>query len=311
MLDADGVHSSGYTGQAWVHAFDSSARSRLGDFPYVQMGAPVFRGRVPVIDGRFSALFRVPKDITYGGTNGRVSSYVWGGGRPAAFGAAEGLVLSGTATELEPDDEGPEITLGFVGHEGFRSGDFVPPRTVLRAGIRDEGGINVTGETGHDIALRVDGTLHRLTELFTCAEGDYRQGTLDYPLPALAPGAHTLSLKAWDTFNNSGEVEVVIRVAEEDELVLAEVLFYPNPLDGESGHFTYTLSGSVASVRIEVYSLAGALIDQLEGGTERGYNQVAWTPPTALANGSYLYRVEARSPDRPTAEQRSVIQVMK
>ena len=181
-----------YKGQVWLQAFDSSEESELEGFAYVQTGAPIFRGRFPVAEGRFNAEFRVPKDITYGGKNGRISAYVWSDDSPAAFGAADGLVLAGTAEGVEADVEGPEISLRFEGAKGTK----IPRQTVLLASIADPSGINITGETGHEIELAIDGELFTLTELYSVQDGDYRQGVIEFPLPDLEEGKHEIRLKA-------------------------------------------------------------------------------------------------------------------
>ena len=64
-------------------------------------------------------------------------------------------------------------------------------------------GINITGETGHDITLSVDGVPTTVTHAFVNDGGDYRTGTLEFQVPALEPGQYLVNLKAWDNFNNS------------------------------------------------------------------------------------------------------------
>ncbi len=311
VLRPDGTPANDYNGQARVQAFDSSVLSKLDGLNYQRVGGPLFRGIFPVENGRFTAAFRVPKDITYRGTNGRVSAYLWSADQPAGFGSVEGLQLAGTAEGVEPDQQGPEIIIGFAGREQVENGQFVPQRPLLRATIRDESGINVTGETGHEIVLTVDETIFKVTDGFTSAGGNYREGLLEYQLPALEPGAHVVGLKAWDTFNNSAQTQVEIQVGEAGDVALADVLFYPNPLQGEEGHFTYNLSAPARSVQIQVFSLGGKLVDELEGTTQSGYNQAAWQPAVALANGTYLYRIQVRSEEDGVAEQTAAIQVMK
>ena len=61
----------------------------------------------------------------------------------------------------------------------------------------------------------------------------------------------------------------------------------------DSGYFTYELADDMRAVQIEVFSLAGRLIERLDGQMRAGYNQVPWTRPTGLANGAYIYRIEA------------------
>jgi hypothetical protein len=307
VLDAAGAPATTYEGQVWLQAFDSSEESELEGFTYQQTGAPIFRGRFPVAEGRFNAAFRVPKDITYGGKNGRISAYVWSDDSPAAFGAADGLVLVGTAEGVETDVEGPEISLRFEGAKGTT----IPRQTVLLASIADPSGINITGETGHEIELAIDGQFFTLTELYSVQGGDYRQGVIEFPLPELEAGKHEIRLKAWDNFNNSSRATVSVAVGDAaGDAGLANVLFYPNPMR-DSGYFTYELEDDMRAVQIEVFSLAGRLIDQLDGQTHAGYNQVPWTPPPSLANGAYLYRIEAERESGAAVARRAVLQVAK
>ena len=298
-----------YTGTALLKAFDSSTRTLLDSIRYTRVGAPIFRGRIPVARGRFETAFRVPKDISYKEDNGRVSAYVWNDAAEVAFGAADSLVLAGTASGVPLDETGPEIAVRFEGQKGFTSGDFIPSQAVLEAVISDPNGINITGETGHEMQLWVDDRLFIVTEFFHNT-GDYRNGTLQFPLPALEPGTHTLRLKAWDTFNNSSKVEVEVRVSEGEDALLSRLLFHPNPMRAR-GDFTYTLEAAAESVRIRVFSLAGKLVDEVPGTGNADYNQVAWTPPVDLANGTYLYQVEAELADGVRVEKKAALQVMK
>ena len=308
VLDAAGEPATAYEGHVWLQAFDSSAQSDLEGFAYEQTGAPIFRGRFPVAEGRFSAAFRVPKDITYGGENGRISAYAWSDASPTAFGSVSSIVLAGTAQGVEADVEGPEISLRFEGAKGTT----IPRQTVLLASIADPSGINITGETGHEIELAIDGELFTLTELYSVQGGDYRQGVVEFPLPELATGKHEIRLKAWDNFNNSSRTTMTVNVADDGEgtASLTNVLFYPNPMR-ENGYFTYNLEDDMRAVQIEVFSLAGRLIEQVEGQTRAGYNQVLWTPPAGLANGAYIYRIEAERESGAAVAHRAVLQVAK
>ena len=306
VVDERGVDAGDFEGRVWVKVYDSAVRSHLDGLTYKQLGGPLFRGRFQVERGRFETAFRVPKDITYQGVEGSVSAYVWGEGRPSGFGSVRDLVLAGTAEGVEPDREGPQISLGFLG----RSGTTIPNGSILRAVIRDESGINITGETGHEIELAVDEQVFKVTEFFIVEGGSYQEGVLEYPLPDLEPGEHTISLKVWDSFNNSARAEVQVRIAEEPDSVLADLLFFPNPMQLK-GHFTYNLKVPASKVRIRVFSVSGRLVDEMEGGTEAGFNQVAWNPSADLANGAYLYSVRVQVPEGREAERTGVLQVVK
>jgi hypothetical protein len=292
VLDENGDPVDGYTGFVWLQAFDSAELSLLDKYRYRQVGAHIFRGRYKVENGRFNALFRVPKDITYGGEDGRISAYVWSESQPTAFGSLAGLVLAGTAQDVEIDIEGPQIRLGFVGQHDFRSGDAVALQPVLNVVLTDPSGINITGDTGHEIEVAIDDDVFKVTDFFSVLDGDYREGVVQFPLQGLEPGEHSIRLKAWDTFNNSSRAEADFVVGDGGSTVITDALFYPNPLRGQDGHFTYDLGEAVASVSIKVFSSAGRLVDEVEGGSQEGYNQIFWRIPADLSNGTYLYKIE-------------------
>ena len=311
VLDAAGQPADDFDGQVWFQAFDSSVSSSLDGLPYRQVGVALFRGLFAVEGGRFAVRFRVPKDITYRGTEGRVSAYAWNDSHPAAFGAVGGLVLAGTAEDVESDGEGPEIRIGFEGKENFSSGGRIGPGAVLRAAIGDPSGINVTGETGHEIELGVDQQAFKVTEFFSVLGGDYREGMLEYPLPVLEPGEHEISLKAWDSHNNSSRIELLVKVSEGGDQLLTNLLFHPNPLSEEEGFFTFEVAVAANLARIQIFALSGRLVDEVEGTASQGYNQVAWRPDSDLANGAYLYRVSVQMEDGKEIGRTAVLQVVR
>lgn len=318
IVDENGVLQSDYNGQALVRVFDSAASADLEGLAYFQIGSAIYRGVADVVDGQFSTLFRVPKDITYRATRGRASAFVTPTGMVStdemapspAFGASEGIVLQGTAAQVDTDSDGPQIELGFQGQTGFRDGDFVASESVLAAILTDASGINIAGETGHDMELFVDDVAFTVTDDYTSLDGDYRRGLLTVALPALEPGDHSVRLKAWDNFNNSSSVEATVRVAEAADAALTDLLFHPNPSPDGTGHFTYILSAPAQNAQLRVYALSGRLIDQVDAGAGLGYNQVAWSPPTALAGGTYLYRLEVNLTDGPRIEADGRLQVV-
>ncbi|HJN30209.1 MAG TPA: type IX secretion system sortase PorU [Candidatus Latescibacteria bacterium] len=316
-IESDGGQlQADYSGEALVRVFDSSASTDLEGLFYTQLGAPIFRGVADVVDGLFSVRFRVPKDITYRAVLGRASAYVLpeddltGDVRVSpAFGSQDSIVLQGTASGVEVDEIGPRIEIGFQGQTGFRDGDFVSSQPVLAAVLADDSGINIAGETGHEIVLEVDDVASIVTDNYTSQDGDYRQGLLEVPLPALEPGDHTIRLKAWDSFNNSTRVEAAVRVAEAADAALTDLLFHPNPSPDGSGHFTYILSAPAESARLRVYALSGRLVEDVDAGAGFGYNQVPFEPQS-LAGGTYLYRLEVNLTDGPRIEADGRLQVV-
>ena len=293
IVDRNGMLVSDYDGSVRLRAFDSSELSLLDGVRYRQVGATLFRGFYSVINGQFSAQFRVPKDVTYGGNNGRISAFAWNELDRTAFGDIDGLEITGTASDVEIDTEGPTIRISFEGNESFESGDKVLGIPLLRVNIFDSSGLNITGETGHEIELFLNSQESiKLTDLFDVTGGDYREGIIEYRLPDLGVGTHVLGLKAWDTHNNSSRSEVTLEIIRQNENSIENALFYPNPLEGQAGYFTYTSEIEAEQSRIKVFTVTGKLIEVVNSEHVVGYNQIGWRKPANISNGTYIYKIE-------------------
>ena len=89
---------------------------------------------------------------------------------------------------------------------------------TLYINLSDSTGINTTQNgLGHDIVAIIDGnesTTYTLNSYYSPSVGDYRSGTVTYTLPALAPGVHTMVIRAFDTFNNLGQAAYKFEVVE-------------------------------------------------------------------------------------------------
>tara|TARA_B100001250_G_scaffold276367_1_gene238832 strand:+ start:1464 stop:5156 length:3693 start_codon:yes stop_codon:yes gene_type:complete len=310
VVDENGMLVTDYNGSVRIRAFDSSELSLLDGVRYRQVGADLFRGLYSVNSGVFSAQFRVPKDITYGGNNGRVSAFAWDEEGRAAFGDIENLDIAGTASNVEPDIEGPTIRINFEGNESFKSGDKILGIPLLQVNIFDYSGLNITGETGHEIELFLDNDESiKLTDRFNVEGGDYREGVLEYRILGLEVGTHVLALKAWDTHNNSSRVEVNFEVIQSDDKIIQNALFYPNPLEGEMGYFTYTSEIDAEVSQIKIFTVDGNLIEVLDSGYSKGFNQVEWRKPANISNGTYIYKIELIDNSRVVAVHSGPLQV--
>ena len=303
---ADGADWPDYNGIVRLEALDAQREVRYqssGNFSidYALPGNSLFRGEAPIKNGAFTAQFFVPKDITYGGTTGRLNLYFWND-QTDGNGYRAGLPVGGTATSLA-DKTGPAINIGFVNADDFRSGGVVGTNPILRALISDTlSGVNITGEIGHKIMLTLDGRVEDkidVTDLFNYDSGSYTRGTVIYPLGkelSKSEGRHTVEIKAWDNLNNSSTVAVDFVVQPQDRLILSEVMNYPNPFRRRTT-FTFT-SNLAAEVRVKIFSLSGRLIRALEYFNARpGFNMLEWDgldeDGDELGNGVYLYKVIA------------------
>ena len=315
---SQGLSDTTFQGIFSLQVFDSARPTtyvtKVGSIVnYLLPGATMFRGVSTVSDGRFRATFIVPKDISYGGRMARISAYLNDQSRDGlAF--RDSLPVQGTATVVA-DTLGPTIELSISGQR-FAHGDFVSRQPNIVARLEDENGINITGEVGHWIVLAVDSDAQRInvTDQFDYDPGSYQRGMLEYTLEGLQAGQHTVTMKAWDNFNNFTTAAISFEVTEQDELFLRHVLNCPNPFNpsSEDTRFTYELSRP-ARVTIKIYTVAGRLICTLpQGEVMQGYNESRPWDGTdqdgdRVANGVYLYKIIARAEGNHTETYGKVV----
>jgi hypothetical protein len=264
-------------------------------------GNTIFRGVASISQGQFDVEFIVPKDISYGGTDGRISLYFWND-NTSGTGYKKGLGIGATGVDLI-DNDGPLMNIHF-GSDDFVPGDYISSRPTLHMSIADSvSGVNTAGDIGHQILLTIDDDYNNsidITEYFTYNEGSYTEGTLKYPILDLPIGEHTIQVKAWDNSNNSSIVETNFVVIDDSDLEIRNPLTYPNPMVDECT-FRFELSQD-ADVSIKIYTVAGRLIKTFDAMPARvGYNifPMQWDgrddAGDSVANGVYLYKIIAKS----------------
>lgn len=297
----------GYEGKILVRALDTRKTYDYSHPDGVTIrglkttGNTIFRGTASVTQGAFDVQFIVPKDISYGGTDGRISLYFWND-NTSGTGYEKGLAIGATGVDLV-DNVGPLMNIHF-GSDDFVPGDYVSSRPTLHMTIADSvSGVNTAGDIGHQILLTIDDDYNNsidITEYFTYNEGSYTEGTLKYTILDLPLGEHTVQVKAWDNSNNSSIVETNFVVIDDSDLEIRNPLTYPNPMADECT-FRFELSQD-ADVSIKIYTVAGRLIKTFDPMPARvGYNVFPMTwdgrdeSGDAIANGVYLYKIMAKS----------------
>ena len=249
ILDSSDQADPDFDGSVWIRVFDSATTVPIETELYLQTGAPIFRSLAQVRSGLFAATFLVPRDITYDVRSGRVSAYAWrAGDDETAFGLTDRILFTAPTT-VSQDDVGPSIDISFRGQQRVGEELRIPARPVLVASLEDDSGINITGEVGHHIELTVDGEVSRVTDAFS-NRGTYRSGLLDYELPFLAEGPHTIALRAWDNANNSSRLEVDVIASELPRSPTCSSI--PTRLSMEGGATLLTFLKSPHNVSISV-----------------------------------------------------------
>ena len=116
----------------------------------------------------------------------------------------------------------------------FRNGGITDKNPRMLAIIEDNGGINTTGSgIGHDLTAYLDNDQNNSFVLNNYFENDfdnYMKGRIVYGLSDLTTGNHSLTLKAWDNFNNSSEETILFLVETDGKFILKNLINYPNPV---------------------------------------------------------------------------------
>ncbi len=297
---AGNVKNSNFQGNAVIIVHDAaydSVKTGAG-FNLIRLVGPrLFKGRVDVKDGFIKGRFIVPKSIRYiNKPTGRLTLYAFDPDLNSnAMGYNDRLLINGSESNVN-DEQGPEIDVFFKGQENFTPGDLIPQNTTLIVELYDEHGINITGETGHNIALQIDDNPPKdISGFFAYEKNSYQKGKIEYPLTQLKKGEHHLKIQAFDNLNNLNTTEVEVKVAESSKLLLTEVVNYPNPFKNTT-LFTFQTNADGADVTIKIYTVTGRLIQKLYGISKVGYNdEISWNGTDRdgdeVANGVYLYKI--------------------
>jgi hypothetical protein len=128
---------------------------------------------------------------------------------------------------------------------------------------------------------------------------NFEKGQVRYPLYDLPDGRHTLSLKAWDVYNNSSEKEIYFYVSEIPSLAINQVGNYPNPFrDKTTFRFNSIQNSSDLNALIQIYSLTGQLVKTIESEfkeSSQGTLTIPWDGKgdqgQKLSSGMYIYHL--------------------
>ena len=278
---------------------------------FTTLGEIIFRGQASVTNGQFEFDFVVPKDVGIPVGFGKVSFYAKNEELlQDKSGASVNTVKIGGINENAAEDNiGPVITL-YMNDENFVSGGITNESPTLLAKMEDENGINTASGIGHDIVAIIDGDETNpvvLNDYYQTEVDDYKKGVLSFPFRDLEPGIHTLTLKAWDVYNNSSVSEIQFVVFDKDqELVINNVLNYPNPFVNYTEFWFNHNSSEPLDVSIQIFTVSGKLVRTLNGQTTGGIKttsslsrDIIWDGRDdygdKIGKGVYIYKLKVYS----------------
>jgi len=225
----------------------------------------IFKGKSSVKNGAFKLEFIVPRDIKIASGKGKVSMYAQNDENGEDRGGANLDITVGGINEDAPEDSiGPEIQ-AFMNDESFIEGGQTNTSPNLILKLFDASGINTSlTAVDHDIVAILDGNQSEpivLNDYYETALDDFTNGEVNYQLRNLEEGEHTLSIKVWDTYNNSSEVTLSFVVVSDLGLNLTNVLNYPNPFVNYTEFwFSHNKPNLPLDVQVQIFTVSGKLI---------------------------------------------------
>lgn len=314
VTDKNGLVLSDFNGPVYVTIFDKARRIQtVNPTRATKAGAATaFRLQTNIVakvkgsvrNGIFSVDFVAPKDINYDYGYGKVSYYANSETTDAA-GVDTGLTV-GDFNRNAAADNTPPVVQPFIDNDKFRNGGVTGPNPLLYVKFYDDNGINVSGSSvGHDLVAILDGDEQNpyvMNNYYETEQNDYRKGHVSFPLYNLPEGVHTLKVRAWDVYNNSGEGTVTFEVKNKDKGFISDLYNYPNPVtDITHIVFQHNQEGEQMDVNLQIFNASGALVRSISQHMEATGNrtEMIWDGldqrGSRMAKGVYFYRLQART----------------
>lgn len=195
------------------------------------------------------------------------------------------------------DDTGPLIYL-VQKDIVMKSPAVVFPPYELVLSFQDESGINLMGAMGHELRYWLDDEENAHIIISSFEYNSVTEGAVRLTLSGYEPGRHEMVVEAWDNVNNRTQDAYILYFTDEENFSIEYIFNYPNPFKDET-FFTFQLS-ETAEVNINVFTPNGNSVIKLDAGIlQSGYNSIFWDGKDAggsgIANGAYLYTIEAKS----------------
>ncbi len=278
----------------------------------------VARIKAAVENGHFEARFIAPKDIIYDYGLGKISYYAHSDLTDAA-GLDTTLTVGGLNPDAIDDNNGPVVE-AFIDNEKFRDGGVTGPNPLLYVKLFDDNGINVSGTSvGHDLIAILDDNVQQpyvMNNFYQSEKDDYRKGFVNFPLANLPDGMHTIRVKAWDVYNNSGEGTVTFEVKNKEKGFISDLYNYPNPVrDITHIVFQHNQEKEEMEATLRLFAADGRLVRTIQQTIqpEGNRSEMIWDGKddrgAPLFPGMYFYKLHLKTTKgiKATAYQKLVL----
>ncbi|UMB61813.1 type IX secretion system sortase PorU [Lutibacter sp. A80] len=274
----------------------------------------IFRGSSKVENGKFTFDFVAPKDLKVAYGKGKLSFYALNNIIDKS-GYNIDVTVGGINENAPADNTGPTVQL-YMNDLSFVDGGTTDSDPVFIAVLEDENGINTSvTAVDHDIIAILDNDQANpiiLNDYYQTDLDTYKKGKVTYSFRDLSAGLHTITLKVWDTYNNLSESTFNFTVVDNSDLVLSNVLNYPNPFVNYTEFwFNHNKPNEQLEVHIQIFTVSGKLVKtisetvQTEGNLSR---TLVWNGlddfGAKIGKGVYVYKLKVKSINSNTSAQK-------
>lgn len=265
----------------------------------------IFNGRASVTNGEFEFNFIAPRDIRIAYGNAKLSFYAKNNETDKS-GYNTDIIIGGINEDAPEDNLGPTIQL-YMNDESFIDGGNTNQSPLFLAVLEDESGINTSlTAVDHDIVAILDGDQSNpiiLNDYYETELDDYTKGKVKFPFRDLTVGEHTITFKCWDTYNNSSQATLNFVVVSDGDLILDNVLNYPNPfINYTEFWFNHNKPNESLEIQVQIFTVSGKLIktiNQLVNSSSTLVRSLNWNGLDDYGNkvgkGVYVYKLNVKT----------------
>ena len=318
ISDVDGVIDTTFNGVIYPKMFDNkSTYTTLNNsgtagnvYTFSNYSDVLFDGGFTVNDGRFSFVYLLPRTVNNQNGNARLSFYAMDTVNLTDANCFIKRIKVEGSSSISPDHEGPEINMSW--NDGHLSATLHDPQGIY----------HYNSVIGRDIVIWIESeNFHKtliINDYFNQNVDDYSTGRIEMDLDLLEAGENVITLRAWDTHDNSNSASITVQNAyNNDDSVksMRNVVNYPNPFT-ESTCFTIDFDKKNVTVDVDIiiYDVTGRLVNKLEYSNLDVVNiKMDWDGRDASGNhlptGVYIYKVCLKDSDgcEYSTSQRMVI----
>ncbi len=282
--------------------FDSNGNPTVITFDSRE--SKIFKGKASIENGIWQFDFIAPRDIRIAYGSAKLSFYAENQ-VVDKNGYNTDIIIGGINNNAPEDNIGPTIRL-YMNDESFIDGGNTNESPLFLAILEDESGINTSlTAVDHDIVAILDGDQSNpiiMNDYYETELNNFKKGKVKFPFRNLSVGLHTITFKCWDTYNNPSEATLNFVVVSDSDLVLSNVLNYPNPFFNYTEFwFNHNKPNETLEAQVQIFTVSGKLIKTINqiittSGTHS--RSINWNGLDDYGNkigkGVYIYKLTVK-----------------